>query len=164
MFQGCRALTDDVQARLALNFANCFLIKTGMKSYNCPKELQVSDCLKDIDNNAFTAYSNFFTVSDKLRRLGIRNWIVNDSKLDSDEIQRRLYTIQNSTSHEILSNCMVLIPFQSNLIYFWLNWTNFCLNSTSYRFKCWLKHLKYIVEFYQKWSNLIEKIDIYHIF
>jgi hypothetical protein len=63
IFLGCRALTDDVQARLALNFANCFLIKSGLKSYNCPRDLEVSDCLKDIDNNAFTAYSNFFTVT-----------------------------------------------------------------------------------------------------
>ena len=60
---GCRQLTDEVQARLALSFANCFLIRSGLRSYNCDKDTPVSECLKDVDSNAFTAYSNFFTVS-----------------------------------------------------------------------------------------------------
>jgi hypothetical protein len=60
---GCRGLTDDVQARLALSFANCFLAKSGLKTYPCGQGSAISDCLKAIDNNAFTAYSNFFTVS-----------------------------------------------------------------------------------------------------
>ena len=59
---GCRDLTDDVQAKLALSFANCFLLKSGMRTYDCSRDLPVSECLRDIDNNAFTAYSNFFTV------------------------------------------------------------------------------------------------------
>ena len=59
---GCRQLTDEVQARLALSFANCFLIRSGLRSYNCDKDTPVSECLKDVDSNAFTAYSNFFTV------------------------------------------------------------------------------------------------------
>jgi hypothetical protein len=51
-----------VQARLALAFANCFLDKSGLKTYPCCKECDVSDCLEGIDTNAFTAYTNFFTV------------------------------------------------------------------------------------------------------
>ena len=58
---GCRQLDDDVQSRLALSFANCFLEKAGMRTYPCQAALPLADCLRDVDNNAFTTYSNFFT-------------------------------------------------------------------------------------------------------
>lgn len=58
---GCQNLDDDIQSRLALNFANCFLEKAGLETYPCEKTETISTCLKGIDNNAFTTFSNFFT-------------------------------------------------------------------------------------------------------
>lgn len=60
---GCKNLNDQVQSRLALTFANCFLSQSGQKTYPCSKNQEISACLSSIDSNAFTAYSNFFTVS-----------------------------------------------------------------------------------------------------
>jgi hypothetical protein len=60
---GCRHLTDELQSRLALDFANCFLEKSGQKIYPCEKNQQMSECLRGVDSNAFSAYSNFFTVN-----------------------------------------------------------------------------------------------------
>lgn len=54
-------LNDEVQSRLALNFANCFLEKAGLRTYPCEPDTPISECLVNIDNNAFTTYSNFFT-------------------------------------------------------------------------------------------------------
>ena len=52
-----------MQTRLALAFANCFLEKTGQPTYHCEdkQDEELSECLKSIDSNAFTAFSNFFT-------------------------------------------------------------------------------------------------------
>lgn len=58
---GCSNLNDEVQSRLALNFANCFLEKAGLRTYPCEPDTPISECLVNIDNNAFTTYSNFFT-------------------------------------------------------------------------------------------------------
>lgn len=58
---GCKNLNDDVQSRLALHFANCFLAKAGLDTYPCDSETDISQCLRTISTNAFTAYSNFFT-------------------------------------------------------------------------------------------------------
>lgn len=65
LWTGCRSLTDDLQARLALKFANCFLEKSGMKGYPCPDDKEVPLCLEGISNNGFNTYSNFFTVRSK---------------------------------------------------------------------------------------------------
>jgi hypothetical protein len=58
---GCKNLDDEMQSRLALNFANCFLEKSGQNVFPCGVDTEISSCLEDVDNNAFTAYSNFFT-------------------------------------------------------------------------------------------------------
>jgi len=58
---GCKNLDDDMQSRMALAFTNCFLAKVGMTTYPCSRSSHISDCLKNVDNNAFTSYSNFFT-------------------------------------------------------------------------------------------------------
>lgn len=58
---GCQELDDDKQSRLALAFANCFLEKAGMRTYPCQEQASLADCLRNVDNNAFTTYSNFFT-------------------------------------------------------------------------------------------------------
>jgi len=59
--QGCQALTDDKQSRLALSFANCFLAMSGQTTYPCDSAKPVSQCLKSVDGKAFSAFSNFFT-------------------------------------------------------------------------------------------------------
>ena len=57
----CSHLSDTTQARLALQFTNCFLAQAGQKQYPCKEEEEIASCLEDVDNNAFTAYSNFYT-------------------------------------------------------------------------------------------------------
>jgi len=57
----CTHLSEETQARLALQFTNCFLIQAGQKDYPCKEEEDIAMCLQDVDNNAFTAYSNFYT-------------------------------------------------------------------------------------------------------
>ena len=59
--RGCKQLTDDVQSRLALHFANCFLAKAGFDIYPCDHDQEISECLKKMTSNGFTAYTNFFT-------------------------------------------------------------------------------------------------------
>ena len=61
--KGCQSLTDELQSRMALRFANCFLAQAGQKTYPCEVSEKMSDCLTGVDTNAFSAYSNFFTVS-----------------------------------------------------------------------------------------------------
>jgi len=57
----CNQLTDETQARLALQFANCFLAQAGQREFPCEEGQEIASCLEDVDNNAFTAYSNFYT-------------------------------------------------------------------------------------------------------
>jgi len=59
--KGCKALTDDMQSRMALSFANCFLGMSGQSTYPCPQHRLVADCLRSVDTKAFSAFSNFFT-------------------------------------------------------------------------------------------------------
>ena len=57
----CNQLTDSSQSRLALKFANCFLQQSGQSYYPCGDVESMASCLEKVDNNAFTAYSNFYT-------------------------------------------------------------------------------------------------------
>eukprot|EP00092_Neocalanus_flemingeri_P104956 GFUD01134475.1.p1 GENE.GFUD01134475.1~~GFUD01134475.1.p1 ORF type:complete len:549 (+),score=210.84 GFUD01134475.1:102-1748(+) len=57
----CSHLSDTTQARLALQFANCFLAQAGQQVYPCQEGEEIARCLQGVDNNAFTAYSNFYT-------------------------------------------------------------------------------------------------------
>ena len=59
---GCRSLTDEEQARMALHFARCFLAKSGRDHPECEEEETVAECLRGADNVAFNAYTAFFTV------------------------------------------------------------------------------------------------------
>ena len=59
--KGCKQLTDDVQSRLALRFANCFLAKAGQATYPCGGERPIDECLSVMDVKGFTAYTNFFS-------------------------------------------------------------------------------------------------------
>lgn len=58
---GCRKLTDDMQRWLALQFTNCFLDKAGQTTYPCENNADISVCLSQMNNNGFTAFTNFFT-------------------------------------------------------------------------------------------------------
>eukprot|EP00092_Neocalanus_flemingeri_P040439 GFUD01044040.1.p1 GENE.GFUD01044040.1~~GFUD01044040.1.p1 ORF type:complete len:549 (+),score=224.27 GFUD01044040.1:102-1748(+) len=57
----CGQLSDSTQARLALQFANCFLAQAGQHVFPCQEGEEIARCLQNVDNNAFTAYSNFYT-------------------------------------------------------------------------------------------------------
>ena len=57
----CSELTDSSQSRLALKFANCFLQQSGQNYYPCGDGENIASCLEKVDNNAFTAYTNFYT-------------------------------------------------------------------------------------------------------
>jgi len=57
----CNDLSDVTQSRLALKFANCFLRQSGQQDFPCEDDQDIASCLKNVDNNAFTAYSNFYT-------------------------------------------------------------------------------------------------------
>ncbi|XP_076363079.1 uncharacterized protein LOC143253302 isoform X2 [Tachypleus tridentatus] len=61
LHKGCKELTDDIQSRVALKFTNCFLQKLGMKTYPCSSEIEVRECVYDIDDKAFASYTEFFT-------------------------------------------------------------------------------------------------------
>ena len=58
---GCKHLSDDIQHRLALKFANCFLLATGRQQYHCPDNFELSDCTKDMALEAYIAYNEHFT-------------------------------------------------------------------------------------------------------
>ena len=57
----CDQLSDGSHSRLALQFANCLLAQTGQKTYPCDESDDISKCLENVDTNAWTSYSNFFT-------------------------------------------------------------------------------------------------------
>eukprot|EP00096_Caligus_rogercresseyi_P011364 TRINITY_DN4448_c0_g1_i1.p1 TRINITY_DN4448_c0_g1~~TRINITY_DN4448_c0_g1_i1.p1 ORF type:complete len:545 (+),score=157.85 TRINITY_DN4448_c0_g1_i1:174-1808(+) len=60
LHNGCGSLTDEIQSRIALKFANCFLEKAGLNTYACPEEEPIRECLRNVDHNAFTSYNGFF--------------------------------------------------------------------------------------------------------
>ena len=48
----CSQLSEDTQARLALQFTNCFLGQAGQQEYPCHQDQEVASCLQNVDNNA----------------------------------------------------------------------------------------------------------------
>ena len=58
---GCQRLSDDMQHRMALQFANCFLLKTGRVTYPCEKTDEISKCTENMPSEAYSTYSQFFT-------------------------------------------------------------------------------------------------------
>lgn len=58
---GCKELSDDTQHRLALMFANCFLLKTGRKTYKCKPNDELAECTKHMSSEAYNVYIEFFT-------------------------------------------------------------------------------------------------------
>ncbi|XP_054163912.1 uncharacterized protein LOC128961678 [Oppia nitens] len=57
----CKHLTEESQSRLAITFANCFLEKSGQKTYPCNERQDIKECFKHIDNRFFDSYTEFFT-------------------------------------------------------------------------------------------------------
>ncbi|XP_064487394.1 uncharacterized protein LOC135399598 [Ornithodoros turicata] len=60
---GCKHLTDEIQTRLALEFTNCLLEKTGGTKYYCPKSVRFADCddMKELERKHFPTFTSFFT-------------------------------------------------------------------------------------------------------
>ena len=61
LHNGCRHLSDDAQHRMALQFANCFLLKSGRQTYPCEKTDEISQCTDTMPSEAYSTYSYFFT-------------------------------------------------------------------------------------------------------
>ena len=57
----CDKPTDQSHSRLALSFTNCLLAQSGQRTYECAEEEAIAGCLENVDNNAWTSYSNFYT-------------------------------------------------------------------------------------------------------
>ncbi|XP_066283876.1 uncharacterized protein [Branchiostoma lanceolatum] len=58
---GCKRLTDDEQSRMAIAFANCHLAKSGRRDYQCKPGQTIQECTQDMDDLAFSTYTEFFT-------------------------------------------------------------------------------------------------------
>jgi len=110
----CNELSDDSQARLALKFANCFLAQAGQPKYPCEDYQEMSECLRNADSNAFTAYSNFFThtqnmcyflksiewqelTDDTINRLSVSSAKVAEELEVSANLQQEIYQGQQET-------------------------------------------------------------------
>jgi len=120
---GCKNLDDEVQSRLALNFANCFLAKAGQNTFPCQPDTSIEACLQEVDNNAFTAYSNFFTHTQNMcyflqsqvwqedteatiHSLASNSAKVSESLAESHHLQRQLVSRQEESLeyHKELAN------------------------------------------------------------
>jgi len=123
---GCKNLDDEVQSRLALNFANCFLAKSGQNTFPCQPDTPIEACLQEVDNNAFTAYSNFFTHTQNMcyflqtqvwqedteatiNSLASNSAKVSESLAESHQLQRQLVSRQEESLeyHKELANGIV---------------------------------------------------------
>lgn len=58
---GCKRLTEDVQSRLALSFANCFLSHAGSEPCRCADDVPIATCLGNSSERMFSTYREFFT-------------------------------------------------------------------------------------------------------
>lgn len=61
LHRGCKHLTQDVQSKLALSFANCFLENSGSDTCPCPEDSPISSCLRNVSDRVFSTYTQFFT-------------------------------------------------------------------------------------------------------
>ena len=57
----CKLLSDVEQSKLAVEFANCHLEKSGRTTYPCTDDMSVKECTLDMDSVAFQTYTEFFT-------------------------------------------------------------------------------------------------------
>jgi len=111
---GCKNLDDEVQSRLALNFANCFLEKAGLRTYPCDAHTPISECVRNIETNAYTTFANFFTHTQNMcyflqsqvwqeetdrtvERLAHNSELVSDSMLEAHQLQNQILQGQHLT-------------------------------------------------------------------
>lgn len=67
---GCRLMDDAERSRLAVQFTNCHLQKSGLDTYECSAVMSVEACTKpmvDSPNSvAYNAYTHFFTHAESM--------------------------------------------------------------------------------------------------
>jgi len=61
LHEGCRHLTENAQADVALKFTDCFLKMSGHESYECANYPVRADCIKNMPDRAFNVYTEFYT-------------------------------------------------------------------------------------------------------
>jgi hypothetical protein len=61
LHEGCRRLTEDTQIDIALKFTDCFMKMSGHKTYECEKHSVREDCIKNMSDRAFSAFTEFYT-------------------------------------------------------------------------------------------------------
>jgi hypothetical protein len=119
---GCQQLTDDLQYRLALEFANCFSLKTGRPIFDCSMEQNIEECVKDMGDQSYGTFREFFThtqnmcfflqsqawqaeTDQTIVRLADNSQVVAQQLADSSELQEVMMKKQN----ESLKNQEVMI-------------------------------------------------------
>ena len=68
---GCRSLDETRRSRLAVEFTNCHLTKSGMEPYSCTEDMQIHECTKpmaveSVNSLAFSVYTTFFTHAESM--------------------------------------------------------------------------------------------------
>ncbi|KAK3102224.1 hypothetical protein FSP39_009736 [Pinctada imbricata] len=61
LVDGCKALTDDVQSRLALAYLNCFLEVQGRPTHECDETMSFKECVFFLDDADRGSLTTFFT-------------------------------------------------------------------------------------------------------
>ena len=61
LHEGCRRLTENAQTDVALKFTDCFLKMSGHESYECENYPVRADCIKNMPDRAFNAFTEFYT-------------------------------------------------------------------------------------------------------
>ena len=112
--QGCKQLTDDIQYRMALNFANCHLEKTGRTTYPCGQDQELKECLQHMDHDAYQVHAEFVThtqnvcfflesqvwhdkTESTIHRLADNSATVAQQMEDSSQLQTELLKRQNDS-------------------------------------------------------------------
>jgi len=111
---GCKNLDDEIQSRLALSFANCFLDKAGLRTYPCHAHTPISECITNIETNAYTTFANFFTHTQNMcyflqsqvwqeetdrtvERLAYNSELVSNSMHEAHQLQTQILQGQHRT-------------------------------------------------------------------
>ena len=68
---GCRSLDDDRRSRLAVQFTNCHLKKSGLPTHECTDDMPIHVCTKpmvvqSVNSLAFSVYTTFFTHAESM--------------------------------------------------------------------------------------------------
>ena len=65
---GCSELDDDRHRRLAIQFTNCHLERSGVTPFECEPHMSIAECTAPMygDSNAFGAYTTFYTHTESM--------------------------------------------------------------------------------------------------